>query len=60
MGPIPLALSVLAVFGLVITAIYLLKAIRLGFQGPLNPQWAQLTDAQTTFAKFLMCCYWHY
>jgi NADH-quinone oxidoreductase subunit M len=45
------ALSVLAVFGLVITAIYMLKAIRLGFQGPLKLQWSQLTDAQTPLAK---------
>ena len=45
------ALSILAVFGFVITAIYMLKAIRLGFQGPLKLQWAQLTDAQTPLAK---------
>jgi NADH-quinone oxidoreductase subunit M len=45
------ALSVLAVLGVVLTAIYWLKAIRLGFQGPLKLQWAQLTDAQTALAK---------
>jgi len=45
-------LSVLAIFGLVITAIYLLKAIRLGFQGPLDPKFARLADAQTLSAKF--------
>jgi NADH-quinone oxidoreductase subunit M len=45
-------LSVLAIFGLVITAIYLLKAIRLGFQGPLNPRFANAVDAQTLVAKF--------
>ena len=45
-------LTVLAIFGLVITAIYLLKAVRLGFQGPLNPRFAQLADAQTLSAKF--------
>ena len=44
-------LTVLAVLGLVITAIYLLKAIRLGFQGPLNPRFAALTDATTFVAK---------
>ena len=44
-------LTVLAVLGLVITAIYLLKAIRLGFQGPLNPRFAQLTDATTLVTK---------
>jgi NADH-quinone oxidoreductase subunit M len=45
-------LSVLAIFGLVITAIYLLKAIRLGFQGPLNPRFAKAVDAQTVLEKF--------
>jgi len=44
-------LTVLAIFGLVITAIYLLKAIRLGFQGPLNPRLAGLADAQTMITK---------
>jgi NADH-quinone oxidoreductase subunit M len=44
-------LTVLAVFGLVITAIYLLKAVRLGFQGPLNPRFAQLTDTTTLLTK---------
>ena len=44
--------TILAVLGLVITAIYMLKAIRLGFQGPLNPRFAQLVDAQTLSAKF--------
>ncbi len=43
--------TVLAILGLVVTAIYLLKAIRLGFQGPLNPRFAQLTDAQTLMTK---------
>ncbi|MBI4309285.1 MAG: NADH-quinone oxidoreductase subunit M, partial [Candidatus Omnitrophica bacterium] len=43
--------TVLAVLGIVITAVYMLKAIRLGFHGPLNPRWAQLTDAQTPLAK---------
>jgi len=45
-------LTVFAVFGLVITAIYILKVIRLGFQGPLNPKFAQLTDTTTLSAKF--------
>src|SRR5476651_219202 len=45
-------LTVLAVLGLVITAIYLLKAIRFGFQGPLNPRFANAVDAQTLVAKF--------
>ncbi len=45
-------LSVLAVFGLVITAIYLMKAIRLGFQGPLAIRWSKLKDVQGLKAKF--------
>lgn len=45
-------LTVLAIFGLVITAIYLLKAIRLGFHGDLNPGFAKAIDAQTLSAKF--------
>ena len=45
-------LTVWAVFGLVITAIYWLKALRLGFQGPLNPRFARLVDTQTLSAKF--------
>jgi NADH-quinone oxidoreductase subunit M len=44
-------LTVLAVLGLVITAIYLLKAIRFGFQGPLLGRCANLTDAQTLAAR---------
>jgi NADH-quinone oxidoreductase subunit M len=44
--------TVLAVFGLVITAIYLMKAIRFGFQGPLDPRFAKLVDAQTLWTKF--------
>ncbi len=43
--------AILAVLGIVITAIYMLKTIRLGFQGPLNPRWSKLTDAQTVLAK---------
>jgi len=45
-------LTVLAVFGLVVTAIYLLKAIRFGFQGPLNPKFSTLVDASSLSAKF--------
>ncbi|MBI3601756.1 MAG: NADH-quinone oxidoreductase subunit M [Candidatus Omnitrophica bacterium] len=43
--------TVLAVLGVVITAIYMLKAIRFGFQGPINPRWTKVTDAQTSLAK---------
>ncbi|MBF0490157.1 MAG: NADH-quinone oxidoreductase subunit M [Candidatus Omnitrophica bacterium] len=45
-------LSVLAVLGIVITAIYMLKAIRLGFHGPLNPKLAsKITDAHSFETK---------
>jgi NADH-quinone oxidoreductase subunit M len=44
--------AVFAVLGIVITAIYMLKTIRLGFQGPLSQRWAKLTDAQTFLDKF--------
>ena len=43
--------AVLAVLGIVITAIYMLKTIRLGFQGPLNPRLPKLLDATTFAAK---------
>ncbi len=43
--------TVLAVLGIVITAIYMLKTIRLAFQGPLNSQWNHLSDAKTLSAK---------
>ena len=43
--------TVLAVLGVVVTAIYMLKTIRLGFQGPLNPRWNKLIDAQTILEK---------
>lgn len=45
-------LTVGAVSGIVITAIYMLKAIRLGFQGPLNARFKNLTDAQSILEKF--------
>jgi len=34
-----------AVFGIVITAFYMLRAVRTGFFGPLNPRWNSLEDA---------------
>ncbi|MCB9771580.1 MAG: NADH-quinone oxidoreductase subunit M [Candidatus Omnitrophica bacterium] len=43
--------TVLAILGIVITAIYMLKAIRIGFQGPLPKRWEKLTDAETLTAK---------
>lgn len=41
--PIP---TVLAVFGLVITATYLLRTLKQSFFGPENPRWAGLRDAR--------------
>jgi len=38
------------VFGIVITAFYMLRAVRTGFFGPLNPRWAGLKDA-TVFER---------
>ena len=43
--------TVLAILGIVITAIYMLKAIRFGFQGPLPTAFAKLDDAKTPVAK---------
>ncbi|MEI7998848.1 MAG: NADH-quinone oxidoreductase subunit M [Candidatus Omnitrophota bacterium] len=43
--------TVLAILGIVITAIYMLKVIRLGFHGPLNPRLPSVLDAQTPLAK---------
>lgn len=44
-------LAVLAVLGIVITAVYMLKAIRLGFHGPLNSRLTHLKDAQTAVER---------
>ncbi len=43
--------TVAAVLGIVITAVYMLKVIRLAFQGPLDPRWNKLIDAQTPLQK---------
>lgn len=43
--------TVLAVLGIVITAIYMLKTIRLGFHGPLLPKLNTVIDARTAMAK---------
>ncbi len=42
--------SVAAIFGIVITAFYMLRGVRTGFFGPLNPKWVELKDA-TPFEK---------
>ena len=43
---------VLAVFGVVITAVYMLRMVRTGFFGPPNPQWAGLKDATTPWQRW--------
>ncbi len=43
--------TVLAVLGIVITAIYMLKAVRFGFHGPINPRLDKVLDARTPLAK---------
>ncbi len=43
--------TVFAVLGIVITAIYMLKAIRLTVHGPLDSKWNKLTDATTVVQK---------
>lgn len=42
----------LAVFGILITAVYLLRAVQNVCYGPENPRWTQLQDAKTWFQKF--------
>ena len=42
--------AIAAVFGIVITAFYMLRAVRTGFFGPLNPRWEKLEDA-TVFER---------
>ena len=42
--------SIAAIFGIVITAFYMLRGVRTGFFGPLNPKWNLLKDA-THFEK---------
>jgi NADH-quinone oxidoreductase subunit M len=43
--------AILAILGIVVTAVYMLKAVRLVFQGPLNPRWINLTDATAPLQK---------
>ncbi len=43
--------AIAAVFGIVTTAFYMLRAVRTGFFGPLNPKWEHLEDANTLFEK---------
>jgi NADH-quinone oxidoreductase subunit M len=46
--PVP---TVLAVFGLVIGATYLLRTVKTAFLGPLNPRWTSLRDATGVVEK---------
>ena len=46
------ALVVAAVFGVLLTAIYFLRAVQHIFYGPPNPRWNQLEDAVTFSQKF--------
>ncbi|QNB45918.1 NADH-quinone oxidoreductase subunit M [Thermanaerosceptrum fracticalcis] len=39
-------LAILAVSGVVITAVYVLRVVQKVFFGPVNPKWADLTDAK--------------
>ncbi len=43
--------AVLAVLGIVVTAVYMLKAVRLVFQGPLPAKWNHVNDAKTVFQR---------
>lgn len=45
-------LVALAVFGVLITAVYLLRAVQKVCYGPLNPRWNQLRDAVSPGEKF--------
>jgi len=50
--------SVVAVSGIVITGVYLLRAVRAAFFGPRNPRWDKLRDATTPFQRlpFVFLC----
>ncbi len=44
-------ITVLAVFGLVVTATYMLRVIRSVFFGPMDARWNELRDARTVFQR---------
>ncbi len=50
--PVYPGLVILAVLGILITAIYLLRAIQKVCYGPVNPRWNQLRDAQSFAERF--------
>lgn len=41
-------LCIIAIFGLILTTTYLLRAVQYGFFGPLNPKLTEVRDADTT------------
>jgi NADH-quinone oxidoreductase subunit M len=41
-------LCIIAIFGLILTTTYLLRAVQYGFNGPLNPALAEVRDADVT------------
>jgi NADH-quinone oxidoreductase subunit M len=43
---------ILAIAGIVITSTYMLRMVRTGFFGPLNPRWSDLQDLRTTFQRW--------
>jgi len=62
--PIP---TILALFGLVIGATYLLRTVKAAFLGPRNPRWDGIQDARTPFQRspfvllvgvLLVCGFW--
>jgi NADH-quinone oxidoreductase subunit M len=44
-------IGILAIFGIIITATYLLRMIRGALFGPLNPRWENIRDAHSPFQK---------
>lgn len=50
--PVYPGLVILAVIGILITAVYLLRAIQKVCYGPANPRWQQLRDAQSFAERF--------
>jgi NADH-quinone oxidoreductase subunit M len=50
--------AVVAVFGIVVTGVYLLRAVRDAFFGPRNPRWDGLRDAVSPFQRlpFVFLC----
>ncbi len=43
--------AIVAVFGVIISAVYLLRAVRNAYWGPRNERWDDLKDAKTPFER---------